>query len=468
MSLTNLGTKQLQEKDRSFVFHPSTHLAKHSRGEIPNRIMAGAEGVYIWDTEGRKSLDGFGGLYCVNMGYGCNEIADAIAKQAHELPFAHVYASQGTEPVARLAEAVVEYFGQNMRRVFFGLSGSDANETNIKLVWYYNNILGRPEKKKIISRRRGYHGSGLVTGSLTGLPFFHNFFDLPLSVVRHTTTPHYYRQAQNGESEEAFSKRCADELEALILAEGPDTVAAFIGEPVLGTGGIVPPPKGYWTAIQAVLERYDLLLIADEVVCGFGRTGEKFGSHLYGMRPDFVTIAKGLSSAYLPISGSIIGERVWSVLEEGTEKHGALGHGWTYSGHTLCATAALANIQLIKERNILEHVQEVGPYWLSRMKAELEGHAVVGEVRGVGILSAVELMRDPEARVPFEPELQVGVRAAAALLENGVIGRPMPHADTLGYAPPLIITKQEVDVIVDATAKAVDTTYRALKAEGAI
>ncbi|UCI31827.1 aminotransferase [Mesorhizobium sp. B4-1-4] len=468
MGLTNLGTAQLQEKDRTFVFHPSTHLAKHSRGETPNRIMAGAEGVYIWDTDGRKSLDGFGGLYCVNMGYGCTEIADAIAQQAKGLPFAHVYAGQGSEPVARLAEAVVEYFGQDMRRVFFGLSGSDANETNIKLVWYYNNILGRPEKKKIISRNRGYHGSGLVTGSLTGLGFFHKFFDLPLDMVRHTTTPHHYRQAHDGESEEAFSSRCAAELEALILAEGPETVGAFIGEPVLGTGGIIPPPKGYWASIQAVLAKYDVLLIADEVVCGFGRTGEKFGSHLYGIRPDFVTVAKGLSSAYLPISGSIIGDRVWSVLEQGTEKHGALGHGWTYSGHTLCAAAALANIELLKERKILEHVQDVGPYWHGRMKAELEGHPIVGEVRGVGILSGVELMRDPKRRVPFEPELQVGARAAAALLENGVIGRAMPHGDILGYAPPLIIRRSEIDMIVEATARSVDATYRALKGEGAI
>ncbi|WP_018240781.1 aminotransferase [Ensifer sp. BR816] len=464
----NLGTEQIQEKDRNFLFHPSTHLAKHSRGETPNRIMAGAEGVYMWDTAGNKFLDGFGGLYCVNMGYGVKEIADAISRQARELPFAHVYASQTTAPAALLAEAVVEYFGENARRVFFGLSGSDANETNIKLVWYYNNILGRPEKKKIISRHRGYHGSGLVTGSLTGLPFFHDHFDLPLNLVRHTTTPHYYRQAHDGEGEEAFSQRCANELEALILAEGPESVGAFIGEPVLGTGGIVPPPAGYWNAIQKVLDKYDILLIADEVVCGFGRTGEKFGSHLYGMKPDFVTIAKGLSSAYLPISGSIIGERVWSVLEQGTEKHGALGHGWTYSGHTLCAAAALANIQLLKERNILDHVRDVGPYWLGRMKAELEGHPIVGEVRGVGILSAVELMSDPKGRVPFEPDLQVGARAAAALLENGVIARAMPHGDILGYAPPLVITREEVDTIVSATAKSVDTVYSGLKAEGVI
>ncbi|RWD45515.1 MAG: aminotransferase class III-fold pyridoxal phosphate-dependent enzyme [Mesorhizobium sp.] len=468
MTRLNLGTEQIQEKDRSYVFHPSTHLAKHTRAETPNRIMAGAEGVYIWDTEGRKSLDGFGGLYCVNMGYGCSEIADAISKQAHELPFAHVYASQGTKTVALLAEAVVEYFGENMRRVYFGLSGSDANETNIKLVWYYNNILGRPTKKKIISRQRGYHGSGLLTGSLTGLEFFHNHFDLPFDVVRHTTTPHWYRQAKQEETEEAFSKRCAEELEALIIAEGPETVGAFIGEPVLGTGGIIPPPKGYWAAIQAVLDKYDLLLIADEVVCGFARTGEKFGSHLYGMRPDLVTIAKGLSSAYLPISGSIIGERVWKVLEQGTEKFGPLGHGWTYSGHTLCAAAALANIQVLKERNILEHVREVGPYWLEQMKTRLEGHPIVGEVRGVGILSAVEFMRDPIKRVPFDPALQVGVRAAAALLENDVIARAMPHADTLGYAPPLIIKKDEIDIIVEATARAVDTTYRALQSEGTV
>ena len=267
---------------------------------------------------------------------------------------------------------------------------------------------------------------------------------------------------------QAFSKRCADDLETLILAEGPETVAAFIGEPVLGTGGISPPPQGYWGAIQAVLDKYDILLIADEVVCGFGRTGEKFGSHLYGMRPDIVTVAKGLSSAYLPISGSIIGERVWSVLEQGTEKHGALGHGWTYSGHTLCAAAALANLEVLKKKNILEHVRDVGPYWQEQMKAKLDGHPIVGEVRGVGILSAVELMLDPKQRIRFEPGLQVGARAAATLLENGVIGRPMPHSDTIGFAPPLIIKRNEVDIIADATARAVDATYKNLKAEGVL
>nr|WP_245465681.1 aminotransferase class III-fold pyridoxal phosphate-dependent enzyme [Mesorhizobium sp. M6A.T.Ce.TU.016.01.1.1] len=238
------------------------------------------------------------------------------------------------------------------------------------------------------------------------------------------------------------------------MAEGPDTVGTFVGEPVLGTGGIIPPPKGYWKAIQEVLDKHDILLIADEVVCGFARTGQKYGSHLYGMRPDFVTIAKGLSSVYLRIYGSIIGERVWSILEQGTEQHGPLGHDWTYSGHTLCAAAALANIQV------------VGPYWLPRMKAELECHPTVGEVRGIGILSAVEFMRDPKARIPFEPGLQVGERAAATLLENEVIARAMPHADTLGYAPPLIIKRGEVDIIV--AVRAVDTTYRALKTEGAI
>ncbi|MCK1411540.1 aminotransferase class III-fold pyridoxal phosphate-dependent enzyme [Bradyrhizobium sp. CW4] len=289
MSLTDLGTEQIREKDRSYVFHPSTHLAQHSRGETPNRIMVGAEGVYIWDSESRERLAGFGGLYFVNIGYGCAEIADAIAQQAKELSFAHVYASQGTALVALLGEAVVEYFGQDMRIVYFRLSGSDANETNIKLVWSYNNILGRPQKKKIISPHRGYHGSGLVTGSLMGLPFFNEHFDLPRDVVRHATTPHWYRQAREGETEEAFSKRCADELEALIIAEDPSTVGAFIGEPILGTGGIGPPPKGYWSAIQTVLHKYDIRVIADEVVYGFGRTGEKVGSRLYGIRLVWVT-----------------------------------------------------------------------------------------------------------------------------------------------------------------------------------
>ena len=276
-------SNELTAWDRDHFFHPSTHMGTHARGETPTRVMAGGEGVTVWDVDGRKSIDAFAGLYCVNVGYGRQKIADAIASQAKNLAYYHAYVGHGTEASITLSKMIIDRAPKAMSRVYFGLSGSDANETNIKLIWYYNNVLGRPEKKKIISRWRGYHGSGVMTGSLTGLDLFHNAFDLPRAPVLHTEAPYYFRRADRGQSEEQFSQFCADRLEEMILAEGPDTVAAFIGEPVLGTGGIVPPPAGYWQKIQAVLAKYDVLLVADEVVTGFGRLGTMFGSDHYGM-----------------------------------------------------------------------------------------------------------------------------------------------------------------------------------------
>ena len=279
--------------------------------------MTGGSGVYIEDRDGNRFLDAFAGLYCVNVGYGRQEIAEAISEQAHKLAYYHAYVGHGTEASITLAKMILDRAPKNMSKVYFGLGGSDANETDIKLVWYYNNVLGRPEKKKIISRWRGYHGSGLMSGSLTGLELFHKKFDLPLAQVVHTEAPYFFRRSDRAMSETEFSAHCAARLEELILAEGPDTVAAFIGEPVLGTGGLVPPPAGYWEAVQAVLAKYDVLLIADEVVTGFGRLGSMFGSEHYRIEPDIITIAKGLTSAYAPLSGSIMSRKVWEVLERG-------------------------------------------------------------------------------------------------------------------------------------------------------
>ncbi|MDP3525039.1 MAG: aminotransferase class III-fold pyridoxal phosphate-dependent enzyme, partial [Hoeflea sp.] len=321
-----LRNDQLDQWDHDHFFHPSTHLAQFARGEIKNRIITGGDGVHITDREGNRLLDAFAGLYCVNVGYGRQEVAEAIAAQAKELAYYHSYVGHGTEASVTLAKMVIDRAPDNMSRVYFGLSGSDANETNVKLIWYYNNILGRPEKKKIISRWRGYHGSGLMTGSLTGLELFHKKFDLPLSQVLHTEAPYYFRRADLAQSEAQFVAHCAAELEAMIEREGAHTIAAFIGEPVLGTGGLVPPPEGYWAAIQDVLKKHDILLIADEVVTGFGRLGTMMGSTHYGITPDIITIAKGLTSAYAPLSGSIISKEVWKVLEQGTDEFGAIGH----------------------------------------------------------------------------------------------------------------------------------------------
>ncbi|MEM9754573.1 MAG: aminotransferase class III-fold pyridoxal phosphate-dependent enzyme, partial [Pseudomonadota bacterium] len=298
-----LTNDQLSQWDRETFLHPATHLAQHARGEAPGRLIKSADGCYITDRDGTRLLDAFAGLYCVNIGYGRQEVAEAIAEQARELAYYHAYAGHGTEASVTLAKMIIDRAPDHLSKVYFGQSGSDANETNIKLAWYYNNILGRPEKKKIISRWRAYHGSGLMSGSLTGLSMWHKLFDLPHDRVLHTAAPYYYKRDDAAMSEADFTAYLAAELEALIDAEGAETIAAFIAEPILGTGGIVPPPAGYWDAIEPILRRHDILFIADEVVTGFGRLGTMFGSEYYGITPDIVTIAKGLTSAYAPLSG---------------------------------------------------------------------------------------------------------------------------------------------------------------------
>ncbi len=453
---------QLDQWDRAHFFHPSTHMAGHARGETPNRIVTGGSGVHIVDRDGRRSLDAFAGLYCVNVGYGRTEIADAIAKQAQELAYYHSYVGHGTEVSITLAKMIAERAPDGLNRVYFGLSGSDANETNIKLVWYYNNVLGRPEKKKIISRWRGYHGSGVMTGSLTGLELFHNAFDLPRAPILHTEAPYYFRREDLSQDEAAFSQSCADKLEEMILAEGPDTVAAFIGEPILGTGGIVPPPEGYWEKIQEVLKKYDVLLIADEVVTGFGRLGSMFGSLHYGLQPDIITIAKGLTSAYAPLSGSIVADRVWKVLEQGSDAMGPIGHGWTYSAHPICAAAGVANLKLLDELDLVTNAGRTGAVFNKLLRDAFSDHPNVGEVRGEGLLAALEFVADKDDRTFFEPAQKIGPQIAAALAERGVIARAMPQGDILGFAPPLCLTGEEAESVVTATQSAVEAVFKSI------
>ncbi|MBO9409423.1 aspartate aminotransferase family protein [Shimia sp. R9_1] len=451
-----LRNDQLDQWDRDNFFHPSTHLAQHARGESPSRVIKTASGVFIEDRDGTKLLDAFAGLYCVNVGYGRQEIAEAIGAQAKELAYYHSYVGHGTEASITLSKMILDRAPKNMSKVYFGLGGSDANETNVKLIWYYNNILGRPEKKKIISRWRGYHGSGLVTGSLTGLELFHKKFDLPVEQVVHTEAPYYYRRDNLDQTEAQFVAHCAAELEALIEREGADTIAAFIGEPVLGTGGIVPPPAGYWAAIQAVLKKHDILLVADEVVTGFGRLGTMFGSDHYGMEPDIITIAKGLTSAYAPLSGSIVSDRVWQVLEQGTDENGPIGHGWTYSAHPIGAAAGVANLKLIDQLNLVQNAGEVGAYLNQTMAAALADHAHVGDVRGEGMLCAVELVKDKDSRTFFDASDKIGPQISAALLEHSkIIARAMPQGDILGFAPPFCLSREEADDIVSGTVAAV-------------
>jgi len=461
------GLETLEALDRETVFHPSTHLKDHAHGRSGGpRIIESGKGIRIRDARGNELVDAFAGLYCVNIGYGREEIIEALERQARKISYYHAYVGHSTEPTIRLSKRILDMAPAGMSKVYYGLSGSDANETQVKLVWYYNNILGREKKKKIISRQRGYHGSGIMSGSLTGLPLFHNAFDLPLPQVKHTVTPHHYWGAEPGMSERDFSRWCAGELQKMIEQEGPDTVAAFIGEPVMGTGGLIPPPEGYWEAIQAVLREHDVLLIADEVVTGFGRIGTPFGSHRYGMEPDLITVAKGMTSAYFPLSGVIVGERVWEVLEQGADRLGAIGHGWTYSAHPLGTAAALANLDVIEREDLAGNAERTGAYFQSRMQETFGEHPLVGEVRGVGLLAALEFVADREQKKRFDADAKVGSRVSAACLENGMIARAMPHGDILGFAPPLVITREEVDDVVERTRKAVDKVTDELVREG--
>ncbi|MET3520940.1 L-2,4-diaminobutyrate transaminase [Mesorhizobium abyssinicae] len=454
--------------DRKTVLHPFTYLKDYASGGIHPTIVETGRGVRIQDASGREYIDGFAGLYCVNIGYGRTEVAEAIARQAYKLAYYHSYAAHTTEALARLSDRLVRMAPGNMSKVFYGLSGSDANETQAKIVWYYNNLRGKPQKKKIIARERGYHGCSVVSGSMTGLGFYHDHMDLPFSGILRTGVPHFYRGAHPGETEEDFSARRADELEALILAEGPDTVGAFIAEPVLGTGGITPPPSGYWSKIQAVLRKYDVLLIADEVICGFGRTGAMFGSDLYGIEPDLVTIAKGLTSGYAPLSASIVSQKVFEVMEEATARVGAFSHGYTYSGHPISAAAANAVLDIVEREDLAGQSARKGDYLLARLKAEFAQNPIVGEVRGIGMLAALEFVADRGTKASFDPGLKVGARISQAARDRGLIARAMPHGDILGFAPPLVMTEAEIDEMVGIAKAAVDSVLVNMDQQGAV
>ncbi|MBB5216522.1 aminotransferase [Parapusillimonas granuli] len=454
--MTTSDIDSIAMMDRSTVMHPFTHLKNHASGKDDGPIIIdGGRGIRITDAAGRKYIDGFAGLYCVNIGYGRTEVAQAIADQARKLAYYHCYAGHTTEGLARLSDRLVRMAPGRMSKVFYGLSGSDANETNIKLVWYYHNLIGKPKKKKIIARERGYHGCSIVSGSLTGLSFYHDYMDLPVSGILRAGVPHHYWGGRPGESEEAFSERRAAELEAMILREGPDTIGAFIAEPVLGTGGITPPPSGYWDKIQAVLRKHEILLIADEVITGFGRIGTPFGSHLYGMEPDLITSAKGLTAAYAPLSACIISEKVYAAMEQASDRIGAFSHGYTYSGHPLGVAAANAVLDIVERDGLIHYAAETGAYLQQQMQQAFSGLPIVGEVRGVGMLAAIEFVADPAKKLRFDAALGVGARISAAVRKRGLIARAMPHGDILGFAPPLIATREDIDEIVAITKEGI-------------
>jgi 4-aminobutyrate---pyruvate transaminase len=453
-SLHNIAKPgSIEAKDLEHLMHPTTNLKLlHETGPTVHKR---AKGVYLWDNHGKQYLEAMAGLWCTALGYGEEELVRAAAEQMRELSYSQLFASKTNEPSVLLAEKLKRMMPFDAGRVFFGLSGSDANDTQMKLIWYYHNVIGRPTRKKIVSRKRGYHGVTIASGSLTGLPPFHKHFDLPLPGVLHTECPHYYRLAKPGESESAFVDRLVAELRALIEREGPETVAAFIAEPVMGAGGVIVPPEGYYQKIQALLDDYGIFFIDDEVICGFGRTGKAFGAETLGIRPTTMSVAKALSSAYLPISAVIIPEWMYEPLIDAAGEIGTFGHGFTYSGHPVCAAVALRNLELMEERRIFAHAAQVAVPFQQRLHS-FASHPLVGEVRGVGLLGGIELVADKKTKAPFDAKRGVGAYCSTRCEANGLIARNV--GDTVAFCPPLVIDESQVHELFDKFATALGET----------
>ncbi|WP_137388559.1 aminotransferase [Rhodoligotrophos defluvii] len=456
----NLIANSPSARDIAYQVHPQTNIRLHEAGGP--LIIARGEGVYVFDNDGKRYLDAMAGLWCVSLGYSDTAVKEAVKAQIDELPYFHLFAHRSNNPAIDLAQRLIEK-APGMSKVIFQSSGSEANDTAVKLIWYYWNARGRPAKKKIIARKRAYHGTGIASGSLTHLPNIHREFDLPIDRFLHTTCPHFYREGRPGESEAAFVERLAGELEELILAEDPNTVGGFFAEPVMGTGGVVVPPEGYFEAIGKVLKKYDILAVSDEVICGFGRTGSYWGADALGFTPDILTCAKSLSSAYLPISAVLVSESIFEAMRGQSDKVGVFGHGYTYGGHPVCAAAAVAAMDRYDALQTTRNARETGAYLQERLQA-LAAHPLVGEVRGIGLMAGVEFVRDKDTKAPFDPALAVGAACSKFALDRGLITRNL--GDTMSFSPPLIITRAEVDEIVSTFATALDETLAWAREKG--
>jgi 4-aminobutyrate--pyruvate transaminase len=447
--LSNLATRDVET-----LVHPYINLA--SFRETGPLIIERGQGVYVYDTEGKPYIEGMAGLWCTALGYGNEELVEAAATQMRKLSFAHLFTGKSHDPAIELGEKLKEIAPVPISKVFFCNSGSEANDTQVKLVWYLNNALGRPQKKKIISRIKAYHGVTIVAASLTGLPGNHRDFDLPLPGFLHAGCPHHYRFGHEGESEEQFATRLAEELDAMIVKEGPDTVAAFIAEPVMGAGGVVVPPATYFEKIMPVCAKHDVFMITDEVICGFGRLGTMFGCQKLGYRPHAISIAKMMSSAYLPIAAVMIPESMYQALLAESKKIGVFGHGFTYGGHPVSAAVALKAIEIYARDRIIEKAAERGAQFQTRLKV-LNDHPLVGEARGLGLIGGVELVADKRTKRSFAAQHAVGAKAVAFGEAEGLIVRSV-LGDVLTLSPPLIINAAEVDDLFDRLVRALDKT----------
>ncbi len=450
----------LAARDIASLVHMQTHLHKHQE-EGPT-IITGGTGCRVFDDSGRDYIEAVAGLWCASLGFGSERLAKVAYAQMRELGYYHLYRHRSNEPAIALAEKLLQIAPVPMARVVFQCSGSEANETAIKLAWYYWDAVGKPQRTKIIGRHMAYHGNTCAAVSLSGKPDMHTGFGLPLAPFRHTEFPHYYRRHEPGETEEQFSERMAASLDALIQAEGPDTIAAFFAEPVMGAGGAVVPPRGYFDKIQAVVRKYDILFVADEVICGFARTGEMWGSQTYGIRPDMMTSAKALSAAMQPISAVLINDRIHQAMLAQSDRYGNFAHGFTYAGHPVAAAVALEVQKIYEEMDIVSRAKRLGPLLQSRI-GELASHRLVGDVRGTGLILGMELMRDGKERIPFDSKLNVGGRVAAAAGKHGLIVRVV--GDRVVFAPPLVIDEDDIEQIGSRLERALDDVAEELAGE---
>jgi 4-aminobutyrate--pyruvate transaminase len=437
--LSNMAVRDIET-----VIHPYTNLARHR--ETGPIILNEGRGIYLYDDKGRRYIEGLAGLWCTALGYGNEELVEAAASAMRKLSYGSVFTGKSHDAVIELSEKLKELAPCPASKVLFGGSGSEANDMQIKLTWYMNNALGRPKKKKIISRQRAYHGVTVATASLTGLPWVHADFDLPIANILHTSCPHYYRYGEAGESEDGFTDRMVKDLDDLIQREGPDTVAAFIAEPIMGAGGVIIPPASYFPKINAVLARYGVRYIADEVICGFGRTGNWFGTATMGMTPSSISMAKAITSAYFPMGAITIEEELYQAMLDESRKIGTFGHGYTYTAHPVGCAVSLKAIEIYERIDIIGHVRKVAPAFARRI-AKFADHPLVGDVRAKGLIGAIELVADKKTKRAFDPKRAVGAMAADILQEQGLLVRAM--GDSVAFCPPLVITEAEIDEMFD-------------------
>jgi len=447
----------LQEADHKYSLHPYTHLASHQ--EIEPFVITRGDGVYVYDNHNKKYLEGVSGLWCTSLGFSEPRLIKAAITQLETLPYSHLFSHRAMQPAIELSAKLIEHAPEGIGKAFLVNSGSEAVDTAIKFAWYYQNSRGKTNKKTFIARDRAYHGVTVAAGSLTGLPYAQKGFDLPAIPVVHVRTPYAYREANINETDEAFAKRLADELEATIIETGADNIAAFIAEPVMGAGGVILPPADYFDRVQKILKKHDILFIADEVICGFGRTGEWWGCDTYNIKPDMITSAKQLSSAYQPIGAVLISNSIYDAFEGYSSELGMLGTGNTYGGHPVASAVALETLKIYEERNIMDGVKARSGHFLERLQA-LQNHPLVGEARGIGLIGAIELVKDKDTREQYPVSEKMNAKVVAAARDRGLVVRATP-GDSIAFCPPLIVTDEEIDEMFDAMSDALNATTNA-------